>query len=233
MSSLDGGATWTSKAKDATHFGLVDLHFFTPDTGYVTGTNNVGRAVMIKTTDGGETWEEKKTNNTKHYWKMGFTGKQFDYAVCWNGPDLDRWIQTYDGGDIWTEQVFSFGSYEANGIGFFNDEIGWVGGGRKTYVTVDRGALWVKEEIDAVYGDYINRFIRVNDSVVYASRNRINIQTNLLASPTDQKLITHCVRYLPTQIHLPAQLPFRIQCPKMIMLKLLCLQWEGGFIIEL
>ena len=66
-----------------------------------------------------------------------------------------------------------FIGFEANGIGFFDEQTGWIGGHEpNTYETTDGGDSWNLITIDDVYEDSINKFLRVGDAI-YAVGNRI------------------------------------------------------------
>jgi len=171
--STDGGQTWDSIDLSGGFWTFVDVHFDSPLKGYVTGGNHQGQAAIICTEDGGETWETKITNYSSHYWKMGFANESFGYGVCSGGQDIDKWVATYDGGDTWVQRSFS-DNFHANGIGFLNEDVGWIGGyPAETLQTVDGGETWEPIMIDTVYGDVINRFVKVSDDVVYAVGNRV------------------------------------------------------------
>ena len=104
---------------------------------------------------------------------MGFASDTFGYGVCSGGHDDDKWICTYDGGETWSERTFPDG-FHANGIGFLNEDVGWIGGyPAETLQTVDGGDSWQPIQIDLVYGDVINRFVKVSEDVVYAVGNRV------------------------------------------------------------
>jgi hypothetical protein len=82
-------------------------------------------------------------------------------------------VQTYDGGETWNERSFTDG-FHANGIGFLNDQVGWIGGyDPHTLQTWDGGKNWQPLQIDLVYGDRINRFLKISEDVVYAVGNRV------------------------------------------------------------
>jgi len=173
ISSVDGGATWVSQNLSANFYTFVDVLFSTASRGYITGTNQQGDASLLYTEDGGDTWVTKMTSDAGHYWKMGFASDTFGYAVCVYGPDGDTWIQTYDGGKSWSDKVFVDG-FEANGIGFMNEQLGWIGGHESyTLQTTDGGESWQSFQIDYIYGDGINKFLRVSENEMYAVGNRI------------------------------------------------------------
>jgi len=173
LSSTDGGATWDSQYMGESFNTFVDLLFLTPEKGYITGRNNAGLAALLYTEDGGATWITVITNNASHYWKMGFASETFGYAVCSLGAEEEMWIQTYDGGKTWTDRFYVDG-FEANGIGFMNEQLGWIGGHESyTLQTTDGGASWTPFQIDTIYGDSINKFLHVGDNEMYAIGNRV------------------------------------------------------------
>jgi photosystem II stability/assembly factor-like uncharacterized protein len=175
ISSRDGGESWVSRDLNADFNSFVDVLFFTPDVGYITGSDNRDRAVLLYTTDGGESWETVKTNDCYHYWKVGFASESFGYGICWSGRHANRWIQTYDGGETWTDQIYTPGrrDCDANGIGFLDEQTGWIGCHQdETYETTDGGKSWHFIYIDPIYDDSINKFLTVGD-VIYGIGNRI------------------------------------------------------------
>ena len=173
LSSTNGGLTWDSQYMGSDFYAFVDIWFLSPLEGYITGTNNQGKAALVYTDDGGATWTTRITNFSGHYWKTGFASDTFGYAVCSGGQDTDKWVQTYDGGETWNEGSFTDG-FHANGIGFLNDQVGWIGGyDPHTLQTWDGGKNWQSVQIDLVYGDRINRFLKVSETEVYAVGNRV------------------------------------------------------------
>lgn len=173
ITSTDGGSTWISRDLTDDYYAFVDVWFEDPLHGYITGTNNQGRASLVETHDGGLTWTTRKTNQSGHYWKMGFANESFGYGVCSGGADIDKWVQTHDGGDTWTEKSFT-DDFHANGIGFLNEQVGWIGGyPSHTLQTSNGGQTWEPIQIDLVYGDVINKFLKVDESTMYAVGNRV------------------------------------------------------------
>jgi photosystem II stability/assembly factor-like uncharacterized protein len=84
--------------------------------------------------------------------------------------DLDgsSFLETSDGGASWQALPLVAGPYEAKGIGFITENIGWVGGeapGMPAYRTSDGGASW-HEAPDL--GPLLNRFRFVDGWTGYA-----------------------------------------------------------------
>jgi photosystem II stability/assembly factor-like uncharacterized protein len=188
VKSTDGGLTWISYDLSSDFWTFVDIYFETPLRGYVTGGNQQGQAAIICTEDGGETWTTKINHYSSHYWKMGFASDTFGYGVCSGGNDMDKWVATYDGGVTWAERTFT-DDFHANGIGFLNENVGWIGGyPAETLQTVDGGETWEPILIDLAYGDVINRFVKVSEDVIYAVGNRV-----YKYAPEDEHFtIEHC-----------------------------------------
>lgn len=173
--TTDKGASWTYMAVDSIAGGLVDVHFWTPDSGIVVGSSGVDFAdssgVIIATYDGGQSW--KRVYVTEHderiCWKISFPSRNVGYVSIqpFGSAWGKRFIKTTDGGFTWNEYNFGTGTYSAQGIGFINDSVGWIGGhwnGFANPMTTDGGQTWTND----VWGQDINRFRIFNDSLAFA-----------------------------------------------------------------
>jgi photosystem II stability/assembly factor-like uncharacterized protein len=170
LSSSDGGATWTSVAIPALRMA-IDAHFSTPTTGLVAGMNEAGHCAILRTTDGGASFEpvfESSTESTL-CWKLHFPSENVGYVAVQDttvGPAT--FARTHDGGLTWEELPLPTSFYPAIGVGFLTDEIGWMVSedpSMPAYRTFDGGDTW-EEELDLV--GPINRFRFVDDHTVYA-----------------------------------------------------------------
>lgn len=102
--SFDGGATWTAFDTQLEYSWISDFDFPTDQIGYGCGGTYFGlyTDVLIKTTDGGATWDTLSTT--------GFGGYTFDHIAFLN-PDTGfvvnsgRLYRTTDGGLNFTEQA--------------------------------------------------------------------------------------------------------------------------------
>lgn len=172
----DGGDTWTTKDLNADNdaHGLIDLHFFSPEEGIVTGWTNQGSALW-HTTDGGETFTKVASSYQQHVWKIYFRDRLNGYANISNYSNAaKRYLYTSDGGLTWDEGIYkTSGSYEGLGIAFIDENTGWCAGDDVTYETKDGGASFSPISIDPDYDDTINRFFKVSDSVIYAAGSRV------------------------------------------------------------
>ena len=172
----DNGDSWTTKDLNASNnaHGLIDLHFFSSDTGLVTGWDNQGSAIWY-TTDGGSNFERVASNYWDHVWKIYFRDRMNGYAsISHYSNAAKKYLYTSDGGLTWSEGIYkSSGSYEGLGIAFIDDQTGWCAGGTTSYETRDGGVTFQEISFDPDYDDYINRFIKVNDTTLYAAGSRI------------------------------------------------------------
>jgi photosystem II stability/assembly factor-like uncharacterized protein len=165
LRSTDGGATWASQSL-AAHISMVtDVYFSSPDTGYVFGGTNANvqfsKAKIIRTTDGGATWQAVYTGSRTFElcWKAHFPTAATGYVTLLsyapNSPA--RFVgKTSDGGLTWQELPFTDNGNKAFGMGFLDENTGWVGCDNSIYETLDGGTTWVAKNV----GQYVNK-IRV------------------------------------------------------------------------
>ena len=150
------------------------MKFFTRDSGLIVGLTHVthtsSRAIILSTGDGGETWDTVYvTNRTNEWaWKIDFPSRNIGYvSLQRNGNVAPVYIlKTIDGGKTWTDKLFSPTGYFVQGIGFLNDSVGFAGGtSLKPKMTTNGGESWDTVTI----GNSLNRFRRVNDTLMYVS----------------------------------------------------------------
>jgi photosystem II stability/assembly factor-like uncharacterized protein len=173
VKSTDGGNSWHSKSLDSLAAGLIDCYFISPDTGFAVGLTNSfhpnSSGIILSTVDGGETWQVAHiTSRTGEWcWKISFPSRKVGYVSLQRNSETPIYfLKTTDGGITWQEKLFSQSHYYVQGIGFVNDSVGWIGGtnAHPTYTSSDGGNTW----LNAGFGNRINRFRFVNDSVGYA-----------------------------------------------------------------
>ena len=184
----DKGQNWFSFDFDqyVSVAGLIDLHFFNPDTGFVVGlTNsdhNLSRGIVLKTTNAGETWLPVfiTSRSGEWAWKIDFPSKNVGYvSLQRNYESPIYFLKTLDGGETWVEMLFMEDYYFIQGIGFINDTLGWMGGNSSlpTYVTSDGGVTWSS----AGFGSRINRLDFLSENTGYACGQTIYKYSNDLS----------------------------------------------------
>ena len=182
LKSEDAGESWQAMDLRAQAGTLIDVHFFSPDTGIVVGgapfqqITDLAKlhAVVLTTTDGGASWQVRHagTNDGQWGWKIFFRNRQDGYVSMESGA-MGMILRTADGGLSWTEQIVA-NNRRLQAIGFFDENLGWVGGHNVSSVTTDGGNTWQTTKLsDLPQSDGLNRFLAFGDSLMYASGRKI------------------------------------------------------------
>jgi photosystem II stability/assembly factor-like uncharacterized protein len=161
FTTSDGGMSWQSQNSGIPNDlknrnDLQEVYFSNSQTGWVVGTSSLSGllAPILKTSDGGLTWNYQSSQVAQGLWSLYFGDDQTGWAVGYDSDPLGRKgviIKTTDGGTTWSLQTSSI---TANFVDFFsvhfiNDQIGWVvghqGGGSPSGLilkTTDGGTTW-------------------------------------------------------------------------------------------
>ncbi|MBP6389321.1 MAG: hypothetical protein KA175_00675 [Flavobacteriales bacterium] len=175
VKSTDGGDSWSYIDMSAHATALVDIHFLSADTGFVTGTASPASdgGIILHTTDGGTTWQPKHLTGLASdiVWKIQRLDADRWYASVYSEPvnDDTRLLSSTDGGQTWSTTVVSNSYTYVEVVGFLDSLRGWIGGDNSLWGTTDGGASWSQEPVGSNY----NRFFRLNDSLAYMSGARI------------------------------------------------------------
>jgi len=175
--TTNNGQSWSYVDMSAYAGGLVDMHFFTPDSGFAVGTSgiwNLGSGIILFTSDGGSTWQVRhtSTHSQEICWKIFFPSANTGYVSLqsFRGSGPQYFLKTSDGGQTWQDLSFmSSGNFNAQGIGFINDTTGWIGGGSYNYKTTNGGLSWTTE----TWGATVNRFRFFSDTIGYAAGAKV------------------------------------------------------------
>ena len=156
MVSHDGGATWTSNSMNNDCKMLFDIKMFDKNNGFVCAASDEdmekSNALILKTSDGGKTWKKVYQSNRpfEGTWKASFPTQEVGYVTIQSyNPDPNvkqqRIAKTTDGGETWKEinLVEDAGAREF-GIGFIDENHGFVGTMNTGYETKDGGKTWTK-----------------------------------------------------------------------------------------
>jgi photosystem II stability/assembly factor-like uncharacterized protein len=198
MKTINGGGSWLSVDFDPPAHFLIDCKFFSPDTGLVvgcTGTNmNDEKYAVWYTTNGGVNWQlvyHDSTSFIGHCWKINFPSRNTGYVSVESGCnncDTIPVLKTTDGGVTWQKKIWNTTfttnfAYE-QGIGFINDSTGWCGDFvNQVTGTTDGGNSWQPVSFVANF----NRLRKINDTLAYASGNRIWKYSNQTVSIGEQE----------------------------------------------
>jgi photosystem II stability/assembly factor-like uncharacterized protein len=172
--STNGGTNWSIKDMSSYATRLIDCYFTSPDSGILVGgigdTISTGYGVVLFTSDGGDTWVTKyMTQNNKQWgWKINFPSRNTGYISLerfTSGGGASYFLKTTNGGETWEEKMFSNIPLDEEGVGFANNNTGWIGGWFfPTRKTTNGGINWVSDP----WGYNVNRFRFINDTLGYA-----------------------------------------------------------------
>jgi len=154
MVSHDGGLTWTSNSMNKDCKMLFDIKMFDKNNGFACAASDEdlekSNAVILKTSDGGKSWKKvyQSERPFECTWKASFPTKEVGYVTIQSyNPDPNvkqqRIAKTTDGGNSWQEinLVEDAGAREF-GIGFIDENHGFVGTMNSGYETKDGGLTW-------------------------------------------------------------------------------------------
>jgi len=152
LRSVDGGDTWTVIDLRAQAGMLLDVKFFDSRNGLVCASTSSdlrqGRALILRTRDGGATWTRAYESDRpfENCWKFSFPSRSVGYATVQNyeeGATRRVLVKTTDGGASWREiPLVDDARVRQFGIGFVDDDWGWVGTTTAGFETRDGGATW-------------------------------------------------------------------------------------------
>jgi len=148
LRSLDGGETWTV-IDMSDHAGMIlDVRFFDDMTGLVfasTSRSGDNEGLILRTIDGGQTWSNVYQSGRagELIWKASFPTDNVGYATV-QSYDAEREdqliVKTLDGGKTWTEIPLTKDTKARQfGIGFVDENHGWVGTMAGGFYTEDGG----------------------------------------------------------------------------------------------
>ena len=166
VKSTDSGATWQYTDMSAYANALVETLFVDENTGYASGNDAQG-GVILKTTDGGQTWNAIYHSNVpgEYVWKLQilFSNPNAIFGSVEGVADQPgKLIRSLDNGVDWETHDAPETIIQA--VGFISETHGWMGGHTTGfYETTDGGATWNNTDV----GNNLNRIFIINDHLAY------------------------------------------------------------------
>jgi photosystem II stability/assembly factor-like uncharacterized protein len=152
LRSIDGGDTWRVIDLREQAGMILDVKFFDAQNGLVcaasSGDAAQAQALILRTGDGGATWTRayQADRPSENCWKMSFPSRNVGYATVQNyqeGSTKRIVIKSTDGGVSWRElPLIDDARVREFGIGFVDEDHGWVGTTTSGFETRDGGASW-------------------------------------------------------------------------------------------
>ncbi len=185
MVSHDGGETWYSQSMNNDCKMLFDIKMFDKNIGFVSAASDENieksNALILKTINGGKTWTKVYQSNRSFEttWKVSFPTEKVGYVTIQSyNPDpainQQRIAKTVDAGLTWAEinLVEDVGAREF-GIGFLDENHGFVGTMNSGYETTDGGKNWTKINLGRACNKI--RIYRRADNSIYGYLIGVNI----------------------------------------------------------
>lgn len=172
LRTIDGGKTWSEVTPP--NFSIGNLpdgivyDFINYNVGWIViGNTDERKAIVLKTADGGQTWDVKEFDDIKNVAALDFIDQNNGWLMANTdgalGSEVVEIFHTKDGGDNWikimtnepdkeTLGALPFAGHKY-GISFRDIKTGWIvvdcGGldERMFYVTRDGGYTWHAEEL--------------------------------------------------------------------------------------
>jgi photosystem II stability/assembly factor-like uncharacterized protein len=179
VKSSDRGQNWNYQSLDSLASSLVEIYFVNSDTGFACGMGKPlsQGGVILKTTDGGNSWQNIFSTNTlnDYIWKIQQLDNKNFYASVSSAPTAGNatFLKSSDGGFSWTQNVVSSTHFDIQLIGFIDTLHGWTGGGNALYETVDGGLNWSNITSQIPSAGRFNRFLKTSDSTAFFTGDRI------------------------------------------------------------
>lgn len=141
-------SSWT---KDPIGAGVTsgrDVYFRDEMTGWIVGFtlggNDVKTGIIMKTTDGGETWVNILSAGEMAFGAIAFV----DDSIAWVAADRAGLIYSLDSGDTWrSKDTLPIDTNRIWAVAFFGTDHGWAAGtGGVIIGTVDGGLTWTAQQ---------------------------------------------------------------------------------------
>jgi photosystem II stability/assembly factor-like uncharacterized protein len=157
----DGGKTWKHANSGYTSMRFMDIYIQDEMTIFMSGNEGI----IIRSTDGGNSWKTMNSNTTAQLWGIHFLDDQLGFAVGSSGTI----IRTDNGGQDWTSVVSGTQNLFYD-VFFTTQGVGFASGSNILLKSTDRGSSWTKVSgfpFEAP-ADWIRSIQMVNESIGYA-----------------------------------------------------------------
>ena len=159
----------------------MEVHFLNRQSGWVVGGNQ-----LLKTDDGGKTWNRQSLNGGDAYnlKRIQFVSPKTGWIAGESGARRERQVylaKTIDGGNSWVSQNFDtqypMQSFSLDDLHFFNDQLGFISGSEGGYkhavmFSTKDGSNWNKINPKTNIGQLLVRVIE-RDKIVAVNRAAI------------------------------------------------------------
>jgi len=138
--TTNGGTSWTNISYPVYSVSMRGIYFLNNLTGWIAGDNFNTISVLIKTTDGGNSWLSQNPGSFKKLKACYFVNSSSGWVVGSNASGIGNILYTTNGGTSWTEQWIGGGelkcTYGSISLGSFG-----IAGGRNIIATTSNAGL--------------------------------------------------------------------------------------------
>lgn len=197
--SIDGGETWTNMGPDLgeyleTEINALSISPSDPNLIFIAGNNfgaNGWDAIIYKSVDGGETWENSYQNNSYNSFRdihIDHTSNNIVYAAYNKSSPVGGFIKSTDGGNTWNEINNGIASTTkwsscittspSNSSILYSGVGGSSGITRTVYKSIDSGNTWSNMSLPS--GENFSKISAItihptNPDLVYVSTSKDGI----------------------------------------------------------
>jgi len=138
----DSGVTWAEQPQPKSTSALWGIAFRNQTLGWVVGQEGT----LLKTVDGGSTWNEIQTQVSRNLNAIKFSDSQFVVSV----GNAGIMIKSEDDGTVWQELSSGLNLWHFYAVDFTDPDTGWIVGPNKTIIkSVDGGTNWTPQASSA------------------------------------------------------------------------------------
>jgi photosystem II stability/assembly factor-like uncharacterized protein len=141
--TTNAGQNWTGQNSLFTSMRFMSIWIVDPNNVYMSG--NYGR--IVKTTNGGQSWDSLITNTTEQLWGIQFVNPNTGYTAGSNG----KIFKTTDAGVTWNQQNSTV-SNAFSSVYFLNETTGFVSGSAIVVKTTNGGSSWTNMNAPFISG---------------------------------------------------------------------------------
>jgi len=124
---------------------LINNFYVKSQTGFIMGSNGL----LLKTTNGGSSWDSMPTGTTKILWESYFINNQTGWIAGGDYDETGMVIKTTDQGETWVQQ-FSTNSNWMTNIWFINSQTGFAVGSSRKVIRTTNGLLCLKQSFTLI-----------------------------------------------------------------------------------
>jgi photosystem II stability/assembly factor-like uncharacterized protein len=183
LKTTNNGKSWQSIDMNSYASRLIDIYFWSRDSGIVVGGigseydtgsagSDYGFAIILFTSDGGNTWSTRYQSDTIDgwCWKISFPTHNIGYVSIEDAGIATPFLTTTDGGMTWVKRLASSSPGDLEGVGFIKEKLGWLGGWNNSVLsTTDGGNSWTQTKD----GPNANRFRFFGDTLAYCAGEQV------------------------------------------------------------